>query len=321
VKTVPGVEDAALGSGAAVPLDHPEQDPNVMRVLFKGASQGALPTIVTGSEVTPEYFRLLGFTLLRGRLLRDVDTDNSPHVAVINESMARKYWPNEDAIGKRLKLSRRDTVWTTVVGVIADARTESLAIAGVPHLYASLYQRQGKHLAIFLRGHLAMATIARRIRDEVQAINPALPVFGAETLDDVVSDSLAVRRFSLRVIELFAVMALLLASLGIYGVVAYTVSERTHEIGVRMALGARGVDVLRMVLWQGVTLVAAGVAVGAGGALIAGYAMAGLLFGISPLDPVTFGVVTAILAAVAFAGCYLPARRAMRADPVTALRY
>jgi len=249
---IPGVESAALGSGAAVPLDHPEQDQNALRVRFDGRPlDGQVPTVVTGSQVTPAYFHLLGLTLLRGRLFSDFDTDESPQVAVINQAMARAYWPGQDALGKRLKLSRRDTAWTTVVGIIADARTESLASPAIPLVYASLYQRQGKHLAIFLRGHFETAAMEKRIRNEVQTINPALPVFGAETLDDAISGSLAVRRFSMRVIELFAVTALLLASLGIYGVIAYTVSERTQEIGVRVALGAARADILRMILAQG----------------------------------------------------------------------
>ena len=320
-KEMPGVQEAALGSGAAVPLDHGAQDQTVVRVLFEGrAVQGQQPTFITGSQVTPQYFHVVGLTLVRGRLFNDHDTDASPSVAVINQSLARTFWPDEDALGKRIKLRPRDTLWTTVVGIVADARTESLASADVPHVYASLYQRQGKHLAIFLRGHFETAAIAQRIRDAVQAINPALPVFGAETLDDAISASLAVRQFSLRVIELFALTALLLASLGIYGVIAYMVSERTHEIGVRVALGAQRANILRLILAQGARLVAAGVAFGLVGALIAARAMAGLLFGISPIDPVTFGVVTVVLAAVAFAGCYVPARRAMRADPVTALR-
>jgi len=153
-----------------------------------------------------------GMTLLRGRLFDDFDTDRSPSVAATDERMARTYWPNEDALGKRIKLSTRDCTWTTIVGVVADARTESLASASVTHVYASLYQRQGKHLAIFLRGHFEPGGIARALRDEVQAINPALPVVGAERLDDVVEASLAVRRFSMRMTALFAVIALLLAA-------------------------------------------------------------------------------------------------------------
>jgi predicted permease len=320
-RTLSGVQEVALGSGAAVPLDHPQQDQNLMRVWFEAhARQGDQPTFVNGSQVTPEYFHLLGMTLLRGRLLNDFDTDGFPSVAVINETMAKTYWPDRDALGKRLKLSPPTSPWTTVVGIVADARTESLASAQVPQLYVSLYQRQGKHLAIFLRGDVETATLARQVREQVQSINSALPLFGEETLDETVLASLAVRRFSMQMIALFALIALLLAALGIYGVISYMVSERTHEIGVRLALGAERGDVMRMVVRQGMSLAISGTVVGLGGALVVARALAGLLYGVRPTDPLTFGAVTVVLITVALIACYVPARRAIRVDPVIALR-
>jgi predicted permease len=320
-QALPGVDAVALGSGAAVPLDHPYQDQTVLRVRFEGDnSHGEQPTLVTGAEVTPEYFQLLGVRLVRGRLLNAFDTDSAPRVAVINESMARTYWPNGDALGRRMMASRRDTSWTTVVGIVADARTESLASASVPQLYVSLYQRQGKHLAIFLRGRFETGAIARAVRDEVQGVNPALPVFGAETLAETVSDSLAVRRLSMQLIAMFAMTALLLAALGIYGVMSCVVNERAHEIGVRLALGAAQSDVMRMVMRQGEKLAIVGVALGLIGATIVSRAMAGLLVGVKVADPVSFGVATVLLTVVALAGCYLPGRRAIRVDPIVVLR-
>lgn len=319
---LPGISDVALGSGAAVPLDHPQQDQTQLRVVFEGrASASEPPLLVTGSEVTPEYFRVLGLRLVRGRLLSDFDTDSSPPVAVVNEAMARTYWPDADALGKRLKLSPRAASWATVIGIVADARTESLASAAVPHVYASLYQREGKHLAIFLRGRVDRGTIVQHVRAEVQAVNAALPVFGLETLDETVSASLAVRRFALQLLALFAATAVLLAALGIYGVISYMVHERTHEIGVRVALGAQPADVLALVMRQGLTLAVIGAAIGLVGALIVARAMSGLLVGVSSADPVTFGLTTAVLTLVAIGGCYVPARRAIRVDPIAALRY
>jgi putative ABC transport system permease protein len=316
-----GVDEVALGSGAAVPLDHPYQDQTVLRVRFEGdASHGEQPLFVTGSEVTPEYFHLLGLKLVRGRLFDAFDADSAPPVAVINESMARTYWPGEDAVGKRMKLSARATTWTTVVGIVADARTESLARAAEPHLYASLYQQQGKHLAIFLRGHVETGSIARAVRDEVQKINPALPVFGAMTLTETVSESLAVRRLSMKLIAMSAVIALLLAALGIYGVMSYTVSERAGEIGLRRALGAGSADIVGMMMRQGADLVMAGVGVGLVGSVVVSRAMAGLLVGVSPTDPLILVLATILLTAVALAGCLLPTRRAVRVDPIVALR-
>ncbi len=321
-KALPGVEDVALGSGAAVPLDHPEQDQTQLRVVLErnSAPSDAQPLFITGSEVTPTYFHLLGMSLRRGRLLDGFDTDSGPSVAVVNEAMARTYWPNENVLGKRIKLSPRASAWTTVVGVVADARTESLATASAPHIYTSLYQQQGKHLAIFLRGHFETGAIARAVRDEVQSVNSALPVFGVETLGETVSASLAVRRFSMELIALFAATALFLAALGIYGVISYAVSERTHEISVRLALGADSQGVMGMVIREGAKLAMIGAGVGLVGALVASRAIAGLLVGVSPRDPLTFGLATLVLTTAALAGCYFPARHAIRIDPILALR-
>ncbi len=318
---LPGVQAVAMGSGAAVPLDHPQQDQPTLRVVFEGASPGDQPIPTAASEVTPEYFHLLAIPLLRGRLFDDFDTDQSPSVAVVNEAFARSHWPNEDAIGRRLELSARATAWTTVIGVVADARTESLDDAHVPQLYASLYQQGGKHLAILLRGTFESADIARELREQVQIVNSALPVFGVSTLDETVSASLAVRRFSMELLALFACTALVLAAVGIYGVISYMVGERTHEIGVRLALGAGPGDVMRMILRQGAGLCAAGSVLGLAGALIVSRAMRELFVGVNASDPWAFGAAALVLTIVAFAGCYVPARRATRIDPILALRY
>ena len=321
-RALQGVEEVALGSGGAVPLDHPLQDQDVLRVVFEGRqSESEQPPFISGVEVTPEYFQLLRMPLVRGRSFSEFDTDKSPVVAVVNEAMVRTYWPNEDPLGKRIKLRPRDTSWTTVVGVVANARTESLASFGVPQIYVSIYQRHAKHLAIFVRGHFELGALSAAVREQVQAVNSALPTFGAETLSGSVSASLDERRFSMEMIALFALTALLLAGIGIYGVISCLVAERTHEIGVRVALGASPEEVLRMVLRQGLGLALAGAAVGLAGALIVSRAMAGLVYGISTTDPLTFAVVTAALTAVALAACYLPGRRAIRVDPLEALRY
>ena len=208
-----------------------------------------------------------------------------------------------------------------MAGVIADARTESLAGASVPQLYLSAYQTREKELAIFLRGQLNAAALPAQVHEQVQSINPELPVFGAQTLDDALSASLSERRFSMEMVALFAVTALLLAGLGIYGTISYMVSERAHEIGIRLALGAKRAKILEMVLCQGLGLALCGAAVGLVGALIVARLMAGLLYGVRPTDPLTFVGVTLVLTVVALAACYIPARRAMRVDPLVALRY
>jgi len=205
--------------------------------------------------------------------------------------------------------------------VIADARTESLAEASDPQIYLSLYQRRPKNLAIFVRGHLDTAAIPDEVREQVQSVDPTLPVFGAQTLTETVSESLSARRFSMEIVALFALTALLLAGLGIYGVISYIVSERTHEIGIRLALGAQRRNILRMVLHQGLGLAIAGAAVGLGCALIVSHLMAGLLYGVRPTDPLTFAGVALLLISVALLACYIPARRAIRVDPLVALRH
>jgi putative ABC transport system permease protein len=207
-----------------------------------------------------------------------------------------------------------------VVGIVADARTESLEHANIPQIYASLYQKGEKHLAIFLRGNLDTDAIPKEVREQVQSVNPELPVFGAETLTQALSASLSVRRFSMEMIALFALTALLLAGLGIYGVISYVVSERTHEIGIQLALGAQRGNIMQMVLRQGLSLAIAGAAVGLVGALIVSHLMVGLLYGVRPTDPVTFVGVMAVLTVVAVAACYIPALRAVRVDPMVALR-
>ncbi len=321
---LPGVEEAAVGDFGAVPLGHDRdnQTPPVPLIRETGGNQSPL---VDASVVTPEYFHLLGMTLLRGRLLNDFDNETAPEVALINETMAKTYWPNEDPIGKHLKLSPSASSWATVVGIVSDARIESLENAKVPEIYTSLYQKVARnlahHLAIFLRGNLYVAAIPDEVRKQVQCVDPTLPVFGAEALNETVSASLAQRRFLMEIVALFALAALLLAGLGIYGVISYIVSERTHEIGIRLALGAERRSILQMVLRQGLGLAIAGAAVGLIGALIVSHLMRGLLYGVRPTDPLTFAGVALLLIAVAVLACYIPARRAIRVNPLVALRY
>jgi predicted permease len=322
-----GVEEVAIGDTASIPLDESLRD---LKLISEGQFlltvegrdvQSDHSTVVERSSVSPDYFHLLGIPLLRGRLFNESDNDNTPQVAVINQAMVQSLWPNEDPLGKRFKAAKADAPWITVVGVIPNARTQSLAQADVPQIYLDLYQTGAKRLAILLRGHLRTAAIADEVRKQVQSLDPTLPVSGAQTLNETVSASLSQRRFSMEMIALFALTALLLAGLGIYGVISYLVSERTHEIGIRLALGADRRNILRMVLRQGLGLAIAGAAVGLVAALIVSHLMTGLLYGVRPADPVTFAGVAILLIAVALLACYIPARRAIRVDPMVALRY
>jgi putative ABC transport system permease protein len=205
--------------------------------------------------------------------------------------------------------------------VVANARTESVAEDAVPQIYLDLYQTGAKRLTIFLRGHLDAAAIPDQVRKQVQSVDPTLPVFGAQTLNQTVSASLAERRFSMEMVGLFALTALLLASLGIYGVISYIVSERTHEFGIRLALGAGRRSILQMVVRQGLGLALAGTVVGLLGTVIVSHLMTGLLYGVTPTDPLTFASIALALIGVALLACYIPARRAVSVDPLVALRY
>jgi putative ABC transport system permease protein len=325
-RTLPGVEEAAIGDTASIPLDESLRNLKLIsegQFLFnlEGDSQNNEPAVAERSSVTPDDFHLMGIPLLRGRLFDDSDTDQAPRVAVINEAFARAYWRNQSPLGKRFKRNRAESPWITVVGVIANARTESLAQTEVQKIYLDFYQTGGKRLAIFLRGHLDTAAIPAEVREQVQSVDPTLPVSGGQTLVETVSASLAERRFSMEIVALFALTALFLTALGIYGVISYMVSERTHEIGIRIALGAESSSILQMVLRQGLRLAIAGAAVGLVGALIVSHLIAGLLYGVRPTDPLTFAAVAALFIGVALLACYFPARRALRVDPLTALRY
>jgi predicted permease len=325
-RTLPGVEEIAVGDLASVPLGHGRNDLNRFPLIIEGhKTQSNQAPLVDASIVTPEYFHLLGMTLLRGRLFSDFDNEKGPQIAVINEAFVRTYFPSVDPLGKRLKLptpgDRSSFSWTTVVGVLADARTESLADSSAPQIYLSLYQRRANDLAVFVRGQLDTAAIPAEVRAQVQSVNPEIPVFGAQTLDEALSASLSVRRFSMEMVGLFALTALLLAGLGIYGVISYIVSERTHEIGIRLALGAQSRNILRMVLGQGLGLAVAGAAVGLVCALVVSHLMAGLLYGVRPSDPLTFLGVAILVIGVALLASYIPARRAIGVDPLVALRY
>jgi predicted permease len=324
--SLPGVEEVALGDPAAIPLDQSEHELNVLEGHFYITLEGQnlaqqKPMVVGRARVTPEYFHLLGLTLLRGRLFTEFDNDAAPQVALVNEAFARTYWPDEEALGKRFQSAKPGSPWITVVGVVANARTESLAQAEVPQLYLNLYQTGAKHLAILLRGHFKTAATADEVRKQVQSLDATLPVFGAQTLTETVSASLSQRRVSLEMIALFALTALLLASIGVYGVISYLVSERTREIGIRLALGAQKGNILRVILHQGFQLAVAGASIGIVCAVIVSHLMASLLYGVRPTDPLSFGGVAALFVGVALLACYLPARRAMKIDPMVALRH
>jgi len=272
-------------------------------------------------QISPAYFKVLQASLLRGRSFTEDDEDGKPLVAIIDESTARKYWPTSDPLGRRVRFTRDATKpWTTIVGIVKDIKSDGLDIDGVPHIYVSSYQDSNKRLSVVLRTPLAPSSLEPRMRHDIQTIDPTLPVFAVGSMNDVLDRSLASRRFSADLVGGFAALAALLASIGIYGVLAYMVGQSSREIGIRMALGARPRDVLRMFLQRGVVLAGVGVVVGVVVAASSASLLASLLYGVRPHDPAVFLIVPLLLFAVAILASYLPARRATKVDPLIALR-
>jgi putative ABC transport system permease protein len=269
------------------------------------------------------YFAAMGIPVLRGRIFDRSDQPNSPHAALISQSMAGKYWPNENPIGQAIQFGNMDGDLRLlhVVGVVGDVHDRGVDAATSPTVYANSLQRPpSSDMSVVVRARVAPAALVPAMREAVQSLDPQLPV-KFRTLDQVFSSSLDQRRFSLVIFGVFGAVALLLAAMGIYGVTSYAVAQRTQEIGIRMALGARMSDVLKLVLRSGMSLALIGAAIGLAGAFATTRVMSSLLFGVAPTDLATFTAVALVLIAVAFIACYIPARRATKVDPLVALRY
>jgi putative ABC transport system permease protein len=286
---------------------------------------GSQPFIATKAIVAGDYFRAIGIPLLRGRYFDAHDSETAPHVVIVSQSLARHYWPLDQALGKRLKPGFSNDAWCTVVGVVGDTKQWGLGEPSPPAMYLPYPQAPGtfmmQDITLVLRagsGPLALASAARRA---VQAVDPDLPVFDVATMDQVVYRSASAPRVNTVLLGIFATLALVLAAVGIYGVMSYAVAQRTHEIGVRVALGAEGSDILRQVVRQGMLPAVIGIATGTVGAWGVTRFLSSLLFGVRPADPMTFTLVPLLLAAVGVLACLLPARRATKVDPVVALRY
>jgi predicted permease len=263
---------------------------------------------------------------VEGRFFTEDDENGKLPVAIIDEATARRYWwPDHDPVGRRLRIRLRFgenpvDPWSTVVGVVKNIKHDGLDVDGVPHLYVPLNQFLGRTLSLALRTSLPARTLEPQIRGAIQSVDPGLPVFNVTSMDEVLDASLASRRFSANLVAGFAGGALLLASIGIYGLLAYMVGQRSREIGLRLALGAQRADVLRLVLGKGVVL--AGLGIVAGVIFFASTAsmMASLLYGVRPHDPAVFLMVPLLLLVVAIAASYIPAWRATKVDPIVALR-
>ena len=269
--------------------------------------------------VSPDYFQALQIPLLRGRFFNPSDKLGAPPVVIINQALAQRYWPNEDPIGKRIRVPFTKESWSTIVGIVGDVHHRGLDQPVKPEFYIPVAQVPYSSMILALRSEQNPLALTSLLRREVQAIDSTLPIAHVRTLETVIADSIAPRRLSVYLLTVFAGIALVLASVGIYGVMSFLVVQRTHEIGVRMALGAQRTDVLRLVIAHAGMLIGAGTALGLIVAFLSTSALRSVLYATSALDLATFLFVTLTLAFVAFLASYIPARRATRADPMIAL--
>src|SRR6516162_7934773 len=324
MKAIPGVELAAITSALPSTNTNPNAVGGIANEGFAiedRPDESAQGLRAERIRISPDYFQVLQTSLLRGRSFTEGDEDGKPLVAIIDESTARKYWPTRDPLGRRVRFRRDPTKpWTTIVGVVKDIKSDGLDIDGVPHIYVPTYQDSNKRLSVVLRTSLSATALEPQIRHEIQRIDPGLPVFGVASMNDVLDRSLASRRFSADLVGGFAGLALLLASIGIYGLLAYMVGQRSREIGIRMALGARWDDILRMFLRKGVALAGVGIVAGLVFSAATASMMASLLYGVRPHDQAVFLIVPQLLLAVAALASCFPARRATNVNPMFALR-
>jgi len=323
VREIPGVRSAAIASVLPFGGVGSMQSSFAADIEAHPVPPGGSVPMLVRTVVSDDYFRTMGIPLLRGRSFTVADRDSTPAVAVVDELTANRLWPNADPLGQRFRPVWVKP-WVTVVGVVGTVKRDSLSSAGEVSIYLSTRNTAGfwfpTQMTLVLRTDADVAAMSSRLRAAVASVDPTVPVKAVRPVVDLVSDSAARARFTMLLLATFAAVALVLGAVGVYGVVAYAVARRTREIGVRMALGARASDVLAMVLREGGTLAAVGVALGIAGALAASRVLAGFLFGVTPTDPAVFVSVPAVLGIVALGACVIPARRAARVDPVTALR-
>src|SRR5437588_1641172 len=321
VDSLPGVISAAVATN--LPLT---ESGNSVGISIEGRADPApdrVPIVIT-RIISPRYFETMGIPLLKGRAFTEEDKAESPAVVVLSETTARKFWPGEDALGKHIKIGPTNSPnrWLTVVGVVKDVRQFELVVEPKPQMYLPFTQANFfEPRALVVKTNLEPLSLAATVRKTVWEIDKDQPVSDIASMENIVSESVARQRFRMMLLGIFAGLALLLAAVGIYGVMSYSVAQRTREIGIRMALGAQRADVLKLTIGQGLRLVVTGVAFGLAAAVIMTRLMSSLLFGVSATDPMTFVSISFVLVSVAVFASYIPALRATRIEPMEALRY
>ncbi len=319
VNALPGVVSAATASGLP-----PERQINANDTMIEGfvpVPNGPIQNIDYWNSVSGKYFETVRAHLLEGRYLNDGDGATSSPVVVVNQSMAKTFWPRESALGHRVRSGGPTSPWRTVVGVVADIKNAAVDRPAGTELYFPQSQQPARVSWVVVRAQGDPMSLVGAVRREVQAVDRALPISNISSMDDVMSTARSRPRFLTLLLTMFSALSLILASLGIYGVISYAVAQRTNEIGIRMALGAGGGDVVRMIGAQGARLAIAGTLIGGIGALALTRFLKDMLFGVSSVDPLTFLAMAGALIAVTLFACYIPARRASRVDPLIALRY
>jgi len=319
VSALPGVDQASISGNDTLPMNSGRNySPFSIQGRPKESERGPVADIAV---VDKEYFRTMEIPLITGRNFTDSDTYKTKPVAVIDQTLARRYWPGQNPLGQELKFGfGRGLQGLTIVGVAGDIKSDGFEAPSVPHIYVALGQFAPINAVVFLRSRRDAEELGQAVRREVESINLNVPVHSISSMDQIIARSVADRRFALELLGVFAAVALLLAAIGIYGVMSYSFSQRTHEVGIRVALGAQRLHILRMALAEGMRMVVIGLAAGLVGAAIMTRFFRSMLFDVGTTDPITFLSVSAILAGVALFACYIPARRATRVDPLVALR-
>jgi predicted permease len=320
VRTVPGIVAADVIN--VVPLNIEGASTRFTIENRLPASPAEVPS-VPYRVLGPDYFRTMSIPLLRGRAFNYADTSDAPGVVIINEALAKRFWPNEEPTGRRIRRGGLDSSgpWMTVVGVVGDVKSFGLDEAARPELYIPHAQFAWPEVTLVVRAATDPLNLVTALRAQILAVDRSTLVTNVRTMEEWLARSVAARRFNMQLLLGFAVLALILSGVGIYGVMAFVVTARTHEIGIRRALGAQPNDMLRLIVGQGIKLALGGMLLGLGGALALTRLLKNFLFGVSATDPLTFAVIALLLLCVALLACFVPARRATRVDPLVALRY